>query len=122
MFTEDNGEMTHGLKGSTRPNPLEIIGLPVPDHNLSKHRHKVTWVAITPGSNRPPKYYTPPTHDLHDAIGLSNWYNLLPMLRVTNDKVLLIIPNKNLAFGDVFRTARYFTPSMLPDHRPHDLR
>jgi len=86
--------MTYGLKGSTRPNPLEIIGQSVLDHNLSKPRHTATLVAITPGSNRPLRYYTPPTHDPHDAIGLSNWYDLMPMLRVTNDIAPLYIPHK----------------------------
>ena len=94
MFTKVNGEMTYGLKSSTRPNPLEIIGQSVLDHNLSKHRHTATLVAITPGSKRSLKYYTPPTHDVHDALGLSNWYDLLPMLWVTNDRAPLFIPNK----------------------------
>ena len=122
MFTEVNGEMTYGLKGSTRPNHLGIIGQPVLDHNLSKQRHTTALAAITPDSKRPPKYYTPPTHDPHEVIGQSNWHDSLPMLRVTNDRTPLFIPNKNLAFGDVFRTARCFTPSMLPDHRPNDMR
>lgn len=93
MFTKVNGEMTYGLKGSTRPNPLEIIGQPVLDHNLSKHRHTATLVAITPGSKRPLKYYTSPTHVLHDVIGLSNRYDLLPMLWVTKDRTPLFIPD-----------------------------